>query len=47
MIQSLELVGSIYMATPSEKMAAKRAILQHDSKALDIVEILGLDDDNR
>jgi hypothetical protein len=42
-IQPLELVGTIYMATPAEKAKAKRAVLQHDPDAIDILEILGLD----
>ena len=42
MIQSLELVGSVYVATPTEKRKARKAILQHDPTAIDILEILGL-----
>jgi hypothetical protein len=45
MIKPLELVGSIYTPTAADKAKAKAAILAHDPKALDIVEILGLDDE--
>lgn len=45
MIQSLELVGSIYVNTAAEKVAAKRAVLSHEPNATDILEILGLSDD--
>ena len=45
MIRSLELIDSIYTPTPADKAKAKATILAHDPKALDIVEILGLDDD--
>ncbi len=43
-IRSLELVDYVYKASPEEKAKAKRAILQHDPDAIDIIEILGLDD---
>ena len=45
-IQSLELVDSVYKATPEERRRAKRAVLQHDPSASDILAILGLVDDN-
>jgi hypothetical protein len=45
MIQPLELVDSVYKATPEERRRAKRAVLQHDPNAIDILEILGLDDE--
>ena len=44
-IRSLELIDSIYTPTPGDKAKAKAAILAHDPKALDIVEILGLNDE--
>ena len=42
MIQSLDLVGTIYSNSAAEKIAAKRAVLSHDANATDILEILGL-----
>jgi hypothetical protein len=42
MINPLELVGSIYQVPESVRQSAKRAILQHDPLAADILEILGL-----
>lgn len=42
MINPLELVGSVYQVPESVKQSAKRAILQHDPMAVDILEILGL-----
>jgi hypothetical protein len=45
-IQSLELVDSVYKATPEERRKAKRAVLQHDPNAIDILQILGLVDDD-
>ena len=45
MIDSQIMLNSIYNATPESKGAARRVILRHDSDALDIVEILGLNDE--
>ena len=42
MINPLDLVGSVYQVPESVKQSAKRAILQHDPFAADILEILGL-----
>ena len=42
MINPLELVGSVYQVPESVRQLAKRAILQHDPMAADILEILGL-----
>lgn len=43
-INSQGIFESIYNATPTAKVAAKKAILQHDPNAIDILEILGLSD---
>jgi len=36
------MLNSIYDATPQNRAKAKAVILAHDSKATDILEILGL-----
>jgi len=38
------MLGSIYEATPENRAKAKRVILAHDETALDILEILGLEE---
>jgi len=44
MIDSEIMLNSIYDATPLSKVKAKRVILAHDATAIDILEILGLDE---
>jgi hypothetical protein len=39
------MLGSIYDATPEAKVKARRVILAHDDTAIDILEILGLNDE--
>ncbi len=39
------MLQSIYEATPENRAKAKRVILAHDETAIDILEILGLDDE--
>jgi hypothetical protein len=39
------MLGSIYDATPISKAKARRVILAHDDTAIDILEILGLNDE--
>ena len=38
------MLGSIYEATPQNRAKAKAVILSHDPTALDILEILGLEE---
>ena len=38
------MLGSIYEATTENRVKAKAVILAHDPTALDILEILGLED---
>ena len=38
------MLGSIYEATPENRAKAKAVILAHDPTALDILEILGLEE---
>lgn len=45
-IRSLELVDSVYKPTPQERHAARKAILNHDPNALDVLKLLGLDNDD-
>ena len=45
MIDSEIMLNSIYDATPQNRAKAKRVILAHDPAALDILEILGLNDE--
>ena len=42
-LDSQIVMGSIYEATPEAKLKAKAVILAHDPTALDILEILGLE----
>lgn len=42
-LDSEVMLSSIYDATPESKVKAKAVILAHDPTALDILEILGLD----
>ena len=38
------MLGSIYDATPESKEKARAVILAHDPTAIDILEILGLEE---